>query len=253
MRTLMLAITVVGFLAGSTNYGAAGVTDRPKAIEVDPSLKVTDLETKGDLARAHQDFRRAAEYYRSILRLDPSNGKVYNKLGISELKVGDLGSARSAFAKAAKLNPKEASPLNNLGAVACLEKRYKPATKYLKQALALNETDPAIHANLAEAWLGQGKVDRAMTEYSRAMELDGDIFSNHESGGMTAQLHTQEQVALVSYMIAKAYAKRGNVEGALDYLQRAKENRYPQLANVYQDQEFAGLWKDPRLSKIVPR
>jgi hypothetical protein len=45
--------------------------------------------------------------------------------------------------------------------------------------------------------------------------------------------------------------KRGNIDGALDYLNRAKELHYPDLVKVYTDQDFAPLWQDPRLAKIV--
>jgi Flp pilus assembly protein TadD len=253
MRSLLIAATAAGFLAGSISYGTAGVIDLPRTTGVEQSVRVSDLENRGDLARAHKDFRRAAEFYRSALRLDPRNAAIFNKLGISELRDGDLRSAKTDFQKAAKLNPKDPRALNNLGALACLQKKYKPATKYLKEALALDETDATFHVNLGEAWVGLGKIDRAMTEYARALELDGDIFSNNANEGISAQLRTPEQRARVSYLIAKAYAKRGNLDGALEYLRRAKEDRYPELANVYQDTEFASLWQDPRLNKLVPR
>ena len=97
-----------------------------------------------------------------------------------------------------------------------------------------------------------GEVDRAMTEYGRALELDADILAESQNG-ISAQITTPEQRARVSYLIAKAYAKRGNLDGALEYLTRAKNGRYSDLANVYKDQEFAVLWPDPRLAKIVKR
>jgi hypothetical protein len=48
-------------------------------------------------------------------------------------------------------------------------------------------------------------------------------------------------------------AKKSKRDGALEYLRRAKEGHYPDLARVYSDQEFAALWSDPRLEKIVKR
>jgi tetratricopeptide (TPR) repeat protein len=122
----------------------------------------------------------------------------------------------------------------------------------LKQALALDETQAATHINLAEAWIGLGDTDRAMTEYTRALELDPDALSENENG-VLARVSTPEQRARTAYILARTYAKRGNLEGALDYLQRAKEGHYPDLAKVYSDPEFAPLWKDPRLAKIVKR
>ena len=95
-----------------------------------------------------------------------------------------------------------------------------------------------------------GQVDHAMTEYARALELDADIL-NVSNEGTIAQVTTPEQRARISYLIAKAYAKRGNLEGALEYLRRAKEGHFRQLADVYTDQDFSALWRDPRLTKIV--
>jgi tetratricopeptide (TPR) repeat protein len=116
----------------------------------------------------------------------------------------------------------------------------------------MDESVAATHINLAEAWIGLGKMDRAMTEYSRALELDADILSDSNNGAF-AQVSTLEQRARISFLIAKAYIKRGNVEGALEYLRRAKEGHYSDLSKVYEDKDFAPLWTDPRLQKIVKR
>jgi hypothetical protein len=61
------------------------------------------------------------------------------------------------------------------------------------------------------------------------------------------------ETSTIAASAAKSYAKRGNIDGALEYLQRAKDGRYAELARVYTDQEFASLWNDPRLQKIVKR
>jgi tetratricopeptide (TPR) repeat protein len=120
----------------------------------------------------------------------------------------------------------------------------------LRQALELDEANASYHVNMAEAWVGLNEIDRAMNEYARAMELDPDVFDSG-NGGMIAQLRTADQIARTDFLIAKLYAQRGNVEGALDYLHRAKDGHYPQMSDVYTDKEFASLWKDPRLQTIV--
>jgi tetratricopeptide (TPR) repeat protein len=209
-------------------------------------------ETRGDLERIHNNYLLAANYYKQALRAQPKNPQLLNKLGISELKVGERGPARKYFSQALKADPRNISALNNLGAVAFLDKKYKNAVKYLKQALELNEYSAPAHLNLAEAWMAMGEVDRAMTEYTRAIELDADILSENESG-IAARVSTPEQRARVSFLIAKAYAKRGNIEGALEYLKRARDGRFPEMGRVYKEQEFALLWTDPRLDKIVKR
>ena len=207
-------------------------------------------ELKGDLARAHNNYMLAIGYYQTAVHADPHNATLLNKLGISELKLGERGPAHKHFSQAVKYDPRNVSAYNNLGAVSFLNKKFKPAVRYFKQALELDETSAPSHLNLAEAWMAMGEVDRAMIEYARALELDADILAESQEG-ISAQITTPEQRARVSYLIARAYAKRGNLEGALEYLQRAKNGHFPELARVYQDQEFAGLWPDPRLAKIV--
>lgn len=215
-------------------------------------METHDAEMRGDLARIHKQYGAAVGYYRAAIKNEPKNPALYNKLGIAYLQYGNHKEARKEFNQAIKLNPQFVDALNNLGAVDCIDKKYNPAVRALKKALALNEANASAHLNMAEAWVGLKEMDRAMTEYARALELDADILSS-EPDGVLVQVGTPQQRARVDYLIAKAYAKRGNLEGALEYLQRARDLRYEELASVYQDSAFTGLWKDPRLQKIVKR
>ncbi len=212
-----------------------------------------NYELKADIARAREQWSSAADWYGAALRFDPANPTLYNKLGIVEMKLGDLETARKDFGQAVKHDSSNVDALNNLGAVYCLQRKYRPAVRYLKQALALDESKAATHLNLAEAWMGQKQTERAMTEYARALELDADILTATDKDGVFAQIETPEQKAVIDFMIAKSYMKRGNLEGALDYLHRAKEQHFKDLASVYTDPVFAPLWKDPRLTEIVKR
>jgi tetratricopeptide (TPR) repeat protein len=245
---MMLMATMLGF--GAAGYASA--EDPADATKVDNPNPAVSAETKGDLARIHINYESAISYYLSALRATPRNPNLYNKLGITELQLHERGAASKYFKLALKVDPRNAHALNNLGAVAYLDRKYNPAVRYYKQALALEEENASFHLNIAEAWMSLGQADRAMTEYARALELDADILNSSQEGSI-AQVRTPEQRARVAYLIAKAYAKRGNIEGALEYLNRAKTDRYPDLAKVYSDQDFAPVWQDPRLAKIVKR
>jgi tetratricopeptide (TPR) repeat protein len=248
MRTFKMKLIATGLvLCAAPFLRADSSIDLPKTDEIAKSA-----ETRGDLERIHNNYLLAVNYYQQALRANPRNATLLNKLGISELKLGDRGPARKHFNQALKADPKNISALNNLGAVAYLDKKYKPAVKYLKQALELDESSAPAHLNLAEAWMGLNQVDRAMTEYARAIELDADILSESQSG-IAARVSTPEQRARVDYLIAKAYARRGNLDGALEYLKRAKDGNFAELSRVYKDLDFAMLWTDPRLEKIAKR
>lgn len=231
----------------------AGAELRPDLGNTETTMQAARAaEEKGDLARFRNELLMAEVDYQTAIRLDSHNSGLYNKLGIVQLKLDDHPGARKSFSQAIKLNPRNTIALNNFGALAVVDRKYKTAVRYLKESLALDELNPSAHLNIAEAWVGLKQMDRAMTEYLRALELDPDVISPSENGVM-AQVRTAEQQARIDFLIAKAYAKRGNVDGALDFLQRAKSGRYPNMGDVYTDQEFAVLWTDPRLAKIVKR
>jgi tetratricopeptide (TPR) repeat protein len=249
MKRPVMMLMAVSLLLCAAPYAMTASNTNAKKDKLEVARKA---EEKGDLARIHNNYPAALDYYQIALHISRQNAVLYNKLGIVELQQSQRGAARKHFAQAARLEPQMISAINNLGAVDLLDKKYKSASNYFKQALAMDETVASTHLNLAEAWMGMGEIDRGMTEYARALELDADILSSTDEG-VIAQVSTPEQRARIAYMVAKSYAKRGNMDGALDYLHRAKELRYPYLAKVYTDTDFTALWKDPRLEKIVKR
>jgi tetratricopeptide (TPR) repeat protein len=247
-RTVMAVMLVAGLLIAAAPSGRAFSFADPSAAGNPDAARAA--EEKADLARAHDNYAAAEVYYQIALRADRQNPSLYNKLGIVQLQLHSRRAARKNFQTALKYDPKNVSAINNLGAVALMDKKYRPAVAYFKQALTLDESSAATHVNLAEAWLGLKEIDHAMTEYARALEIDGDVLNNSMNGSMVL-LSTPAQRARIDYLIAKSYMKRGNLDGALDYLTRARNLHYPDLAKVYSDQDFAPLWKDPRLAKII--
>lgn len=252
MKALVLMLATAATFVVPAAMRAESPNFLPTTLTADTRQQAAkDYEMKGDIARAREQYGSAVNWYLLAVRYNSRDAGLYNKLGIAEMKVGDLEQARRDFAQAVKVDSSNIDSLNNLGAVYCLQRKYKPAVRYLKQALALDESKAVTHLNLAEAWMGQKKIDRAMTEYARALELDADILNSADKEGVFAQISTPEQRAMVDFMIAKAYVKRGNVEGALDYLRQAKEAHFRDLGSVWEDPAFAPLWKDARLAEIV--
>jgi tetratricopeptide (TPR) repeat protein len=249
MRTITLKLTVLVIVVTLAKYSAA--TPQEPGVNMN-KMTAAELETAGDEARAQKDYAQAIEYFQAAVRKDRKNPTLYNKLGLAELRKDDLKSARSDFEKAVKLNSKYAEAVNNVGAVEYMRKNYNSAAKYFKKAVALNETYATYHVNLGAAWFSQKKMDRAIAEYTRAIELDPDAFRHDSRTGITAQIASPEERAQFSYTLAKAYAKRGDVEGCLQCLRKAKEDGYRNMANVYRDEEFSRMRDNPRLQEVVP-
>lgn len=251
MRGLIWRMIVVAVVVGLSQFGF-GACEPDQTSRDMKSMTVAELEKTGDECRAQKDYEQAIKYFREAVRKDKKNALLYNKLGMAELKNGDLHTARADFEKASKVNKKYAEALNNVGAVYFVENNFGQAAKYFKKAVALEETRATFHINLGAAWFNQKKLDGAMNEYTRALELDPQALAQNARLGITAQVSGPEERAKFFYLLAKVQAKRGDVQECLACLKKAKDNGYHNLANVYKEEEFSRLWNDARLAEIVP-
>jgi len=250
MKNTMLRLTLLAMLVTLSRYSAAAPAPEQAGIRADAT--VAELEKAGDQARAVKDYNLAIDYFQVALRKDRKNAVLYNKMGMAQFQKGDLVSARAAFERSVKLNSKYAEAVSNIGAVDFKVKNYGSAAKYFKKAVALDETHATFHVNLGATWFSQKKMERAIAEYMRALELDPDALRHESRVGVVAQIASPEERAQYSYLLAKAYAKRGDVEGCLQCLKRAKEDGFRNLANVYKDEEFSRLRENPKLQEVVP-
>lgn len=248
MRKLIGNVLIAMLLLGVATYALGDGIDQATA---SGTMTVAQLEKAGDQARAAKQYEEARDYFKMAIRKDSKNPVLYNKLGLTYLRMSDLKNAESSFQKAAKRNSKYADAVNNIGAVYYMRKNYAGASKYFKKAVALEETRPSFHVNLGASWFAQKQLERAIAEYARALELDPEALTSGNTG-VAAQIASPEERARYAYMLAKIFATRGDAEMCIKNLRKAKEEGYRELANVYKDAEFASVRSDPRLAEIVP-
>lgn len=142
-------IAVLSLASCALAYGwRAPFRDLPQGIKLETAAAA---EQKGDIARARNDYLMAVSYYQRAVRAGAPNSELYTKLGIAQFQLGNRGAARKSFLEAVKIDPRNADALNNVGALLCVDKKYKPALHYLKQALEIDEANAAYHVNIGEA------------------------------------------------------------------------------------------------------
>lgn len=252
MRNITARFVLVAMLMVLSRYSAGTPVPQQDQGKINmQSMSVAELEKAADLARAQKDYPLAVQYFQTALRKDRKNSLLYNKMGLAQLKNNDLSAARVSFETAVKWNSKYADAVNNIGAVEYMNKNFGAAAKRFKKAVALDETRASFHVNLGAAWFSQKKLDRAIAEYTRAVELDPEALKQDSRVGVTAQIASPEERARYAYMLAKIYAKRGDVDGCVQCLKRAKEEGYRDLANVYKDEEFSRMRDNPKLHEVV--
>ncbi len=244
---------------------------RPARVGPPPrSASATQLEIQADKLRADKSFADAIDYYRAAIKKAAAPG-LWNKIGITELQFGRHKDAIKSFDRAIKLDPKLAEAYNNRGAVYYISgaqqqtvaeragksvpggalKNYRKAVSEYQKALAIREDNASYHSNLGTAYFALREFPAAISEYVRAMQIDPEVFEHRSQTGITAHMSSPEDRAYYSFVLARIYAKGGDLDRALAYLRKAMEDGYKEIDSVYKDQEFAMLRKDPRFAELM--
>lgn len=248
MRALIMLFTLT---AGLTMAAQTVPCDQSPNATLQ-SMSVAQLESAGDNCRTEKNYEQAIKYFDEAIHKEKKNAKLYNKRGLAELSTGAYAAAKADFLKATRYNRKYPEAWNDLGVVSYVSKDYVAAIRYFQKALALDDLRPNFHVNLGIAYFAQDERDLAMQQYTRALELDPDALMRSTNGGMSALIADRNQRAQQDFMMARVYARLGQVDRCLACLEKAKENGYSGMDDVYKDYDFLKVRKDARLATIVP-
>ena len=212
---------------------------------------MANLEQRGDTLRAEKSYLDALDYYRAALAKEPNSARLYNKIGINELQMARFNEARKDFERAIKYDRQFADAYNNLGVIFYLEKKYGKAIKRYEDAIKLRQDSGSFYSNLGAAYFSKKEFEKASLAYNQALRIDPDIFERTSHTGVQAQMSSPGDRAHFYYVLAKLYAKSGIADRSLQYLRRAMEEGYRGIEDVYKDEEFAALRKDPRFTELM--
>lgn len=232
-------------LVETTNIQERTASALPAAEPPPPPLTP---ERRGDILMARKMYREAIETYQQAL-LDAA--VIWNKIGIAHHQMMQLDNAKKYYERAIKENPKYSEAINNLGTVYYAKKDYKKATSYYNKALQLAPQSASIWSNLGTAQFARKKYKEAFEAYQKALSLDAEVFEHRNTYGVLLQERSVEERARFHYYLARAYAKAGMNDRALQYLRKALEEGLEDRDKVAEAPEFANLKENPEFQKLL--
>jgi tetratricopeptide (TPR) repeat protein len=209
------------------------------------------LEARGDQLRSSKLFLDALDYYHAALAKTPAPSRVMNKIGITELMMQRFKEAKKSFEQSIKTERGFADAYNNLGVVYYEEKKYGAAVKEYHKAINIDGNSASFFSNLGAALFSKKEFDPAVIAYEHALAIDPEVFERTSRGGVQAQLPSPGDRAHYDYTVARLYARMGLSDRSLEYLKKAMEEGYKELQNVYKDEDFTALRKDPRFTELM--
>jgi tetratricopeptide (TPR) repeat protein len=252
----------VGFLLVSLTLPSIGQTsdDSPREAFVPPMQTQSQVsnpaanpaerqisgEQMGDLYMTRKQYREAMEQYKLLTQQDPHNAVYLNKLGIALHQQTALGLALKYYERAVKVDPHYADAENNIGTIWYQRKKFGKAVRAYQKAIKMRDDMPVLYSNLGYAYFSQGKYEDSIVAFRTALAKDPQFFERGSSRtGSVLQDRSVPDRGRFYFLLAKSFAEAGNLERAVLYLRKAKEEGYAQINDVKKDPAFAAVLTDP--------
>ena len=216
-----------------------------------PRTPREDEEMRADVLMARKQYAEAVPIYQKLLRQEPKNALLLNKLGIAYHQQTMLDQAKRSYERAVKADRTYANAYNNLGTIYYQRKNYRKAIREYQKALQIRSDMPAVYSNLGYAYFAQKHYEEAMAAFHRALELDPEVFDRSHRAGSLLQDRSVEDHGLFYYFLAKSFAAMGNAERCAHYLRKARDEGYKDWAAARTDPAFARVINDPSVQEIL--
>jgi tetratricopeptide (TPR) repeat protein len=209
------------------------------------------LESAADILRARRFLEDAIDYYGFALGRGGEPVHLMNKMGVTQMELRNMATARVYFQRAVKINKKSSEAWNNLGVIEYLSGHYDRAIGNYKHAIKLDKTSATYHSNMGTVLFEKKDFDRARKEYDTALKLDPEMLQHHGSLGITTRMLSPEDHARFCFELARLYAQRGDEQAMLHYLTTASESGFDVASAMSSDSVLSQYRKDPRILVII--
>jgi tetratricopeptide (TPR) repeat protein len=210
-----------------------------------------DLQQAADILRARRFLEDALDYYGYALKRGGDEASLDNRMGVTELQMGQSALARVYFRHCVALRKKDAEGWNNLGAVETIDGNPRQAISDYQRAVKINRKNSLFHANLGTAYFAVKDIESARHEFEVAVKLDPAVFDRGGFGGSLVHVLSADDRGQFAFEMARLAAAHGEEESMLNWLAKACEAGMDLRASMVNVKEFEPYAKDVRIAVII--
>ena len=237
------------------------------ALEIDAALG----EGYATLAhvRLHDwDWAGLDEAFQRALELNPGHAFAYYWYGEYLMTMGRVDESIAMVTTAHAMDPLSSVLSAAFSMLLYLARRYDAAVDRLREALDLDAGHFLLHLRLGLVYLQTGLPEAAIDEMQKAVSLSGrstetlaGLAQAYGAAGRRAdmqailgELDEQSDQRYVSpYNLARVHAASGDPDLAFSWLERAWQERNPDLIELVSEPVFDPVRPDPRFADLLRR
>ena len=201
------------------------------------------------------------------MELNPNLALAYDQYGWTFSEMGRYDEAIAAEKKALELDPLNTLMSADLGFFLYWARRYDDATTQLHKTLELDGNNALAHLWLGWCMMWKGNANEAKAEFQKATALDDlpwyvgslgyarAVTGEHAKAEQSLQelANTAKQRYVSPALPATVYLGLGEKAKALDWMEKAFEDRDPSMWWINGDQLYDSVRKEPRFQAIMQK
>jgi TolB-like protein/DNA-binding winged helix-turn-helix (wHTH) protein/Tfp pilus assembly protein PilF len=244
----------------------------PKAREATlNALRIDDHLAEAHAALGHikvqyeYDWAGAEKEYKRAIELNPNYPNAHHFYALYLAAMGRSDEGIAEIKRAQELEPFSLFIHANVGGILYQARRYDEAISQLKSVLEMNPGFDHARSVLGYAYLQKGMYEQAIAEFEKrttpATGGYGDLGQAYGSSGKRREalkevsklLELSKHRYVAPYNLALIYASLGDKDNALEWLERAYEDRSTLLIWIRVDPRLDSLRSEPRFKAVLNR
>ena len=169
---------------GESGKDAAAIAEWGELVKEEPNDAPLQNNLAVALARAGR-FEEAIPHYQKGLEINPQYYSIHNNLGMALFATGHVDDAIREYEKGLEIYPDMAELHNNLGQALAQTGQLEGAVKHFERAVNIQPDYAEAHVNLGIALLSVRRLDLAANEFSSAVNSDPRSVVAHTYLGIT--------------------------------------------------------------------
>jgi DNA-binding winged helix-turn-helix (wHTH) protein/TolB-like protein/Tfp pilus assembly protein PilF len=236
-----------------------------RALELDGQL-FEAYTTLASIASDEWQWSEAEKQFKRALELNANYATAHQWYGEYLVHIGPVEEALQELKRAQELNPTSLIIGANLGQALYLLRRFDESIEQHKRTLELDQNFVTARWLLGLAYQQKGMHEEATSEFEEALRLSPDssrllaLLAGEQAlagNAAAAQNTLQKLLALpankvrLSHDLSIVYTAFGDKDKALDWLEKAYQERSEVMVFIRVDPYFDSLRAEPRFIKLV--
>ncbi|MGI9068544.1 MAG: tetratricopeptide repeat protein [Pyrinomonadaceae bacterium] len=240
-----------------------------KALEIDDTLAEAHV-TLGGAKLSNWDWSAAEREFRRGIELDPNSVDAHHDYSYFLSAMERHDEALREVKRAQELEPNSAQKLGSVAKILLSARQYDQAIEQYLKAIEMDSNFAPFHANLGVAYLAKGMSKEALAELQKARALEDAperrgrfallayayaiTGKKAEAVKMLNELKELSKERYISpYNFAIIYVGLGEKDRALDWLEKAYQEKSEALVYLKVSETFDSLRSDSRFRDLLRR